>query len=95
MGKVRDSALFNGFLIGLACGSFCVGWVGHHLYNHLAKMVSIVSQIASGDTELLRDIELLKASGDKTLLVCIIIGIVLLAVGIGREVYQRAKRQNS
>jgi hypothetical protein len=94
VGNIRNSALENGFLIGSGLASFGAGWVAHYFYGYMTKLVSIITELAPGDTELLIDIERLKASGDKALLTCIIVGVVLLAIGIGREAYQRAKRQN-
>ena len=89
MGNVRSSALENGVLIGGALGSFGAGWISWYFYNQMFKVFSIVRQLAPEDIELLMSIERLKASGDKALLVWIIIGIALLAIGIGREAYQR------
>ena len=82
MKKFRDSALLNGMLIGIGLGFFAGGWVGRHFYYLLADVARITSP---------GDVELMKASGDKALLLCIIIGVILLAMGIGREIYQRAK----
>jgi hypothetical protein len=92
VGNIRNSALENGVLIGSGLASFGAGWVAHYFYGYMAKLVSIITGLAPGDTELLMGIEHLKASGEKALLICIIIGVVLLALGIGREAYQRAKR---
>lgn len=78
----RSSALFHGILVGTAFGSFGVGWACHHFYYFLAD----VARIAFPE-----DIQLMKASGDKALLLSIIVGAVLLAIGIGGEIYQRAK----
>ena len=95
MGKVRNPALENGFLISYALGSFAAAWVGRHYYNHLAKVYSIFRSLAPGDPERVTYVEQLKASADKALLLFIIIGMVLLTLGIGREVHQRVRGRNA
>jgi len=80
---MRNSALGNGFLIGVGVSSFITGCLTRYFFTHVA---SIISGIAP-----LTDVEIIKAAGDKALLGCIIVGIIGLAIGIGNEVYQRAK----
>lgn len=80
---MRDSALGNGFFIGVGASSFGTGCLARYFYAHMASMVSGIAPLT--------DVEALKAAGDKALLLCIIVGIICLAIGIGNEVYQRAK----
>ena len=92
MSKARNSALVNGLSIGVALGMFGLGWFNRWVAHEIAReYVEEYIPIYPDDPSLLMHIEYLKATGDKLLLICIIIGIVLLALGIGMEAYQRAK----
>ena len=96
MGKVRTSALVNGLLIGVALGAFGAGLLGRYFFYHLAEEhLAVWLPLYPDSTELLMHVESLKATGNEILLISIIAGIVLLALGIGNEVYQRAKRHDS
>jgi len=88
---MRNSALGNGFFIGVGVSSFGAGYLAHYFYGTLAHVTSIISEIAPEGSELLTSVEVLKAAGDKALLGCVIVGIICLAIGIGNEAYQRAK----
>lgn len=96
MGHVRRDALVNGLCIGVALGFFLLGWVVRYISYSLAEEYTEEwLPVYPNDTGLLMHIEYLKTAGNQILLIVIIIGIVLLAVGIAMEVYQRAKEQSS
>jgi hypothetical protein len=52
VGSIRNSALENGVLIGGGLASFGAGWVAQYFYGYVAKLVSIITELAPEDTEL-------------------------------------------
>ena len=97
MSKARNTALANGISIGCGLGVFGIGLLGRYFFHHLAEehLEEYLGVYPAQDTELLMHVASLKETGYQMLLICVIGGIVLLALGIGNEAYERAKRQNT
>jgi len=82
--KGRGEALGNGVLIGLGIGGSIIAWGAHLLKDTLMKKISEAGLEAENISLMLQLEELFFA--------LVILSIIAIAIGVGLELYGRAKQ---
>jgi len=94
--RLRKEGFLNGALIGIGIGCFGMAWQTHWLGSIIRDIGNWqIHSVDLGDITVSELIGLPDVNYDTMVFFLTIVGLIFLAMGIGLEVYERAKRQRS